>query len=617
MKIMWLRRENTRQIGAFFADKLKYTFRQLEELSPDSLFALLEEIPDGDLSDIGDFSDNENEEVEENCNFNIEELDIVFAGDELNRDAEVEQDSFWDEEDEIPLSVLRANELKKRTIWTKDTKNCKGKLKEFTEGVGPTIPPGISTPTEMFLHIFPNDLIDHIVFQTNLYALQKSGGDSKAFLPTNSNEVKTFLGVNLLMGIKRLPSYRDYWSSKLELRDHYIGSVISRDRFAWLLGHMHINDNAVQPPRSTENFDKLYKIRPLLDKLAETFATSYKPSEQQAIDESMIRFKGRSALRQYMPLKPIKRGYKVWIRADQYGFVSQFQIYTGKVEDSVEKKLGSRVVTDLTRPLVGKGYTVYFDNFFNSIELQKSLLSDMIFSCGTARKGRKGLPSDIKNDNSLQRGESDWRVISDGIVFMKWKDRKGVLFLDNFHDPSEGTTTSRKKKDGTSEEIACPILVRDYNIHMGYVDKMDMLKSIYETDRKSKKWWHRIFFYFVDVALLNSFIIFKLRSTGKSLSLKNFRLSVAVGLIGAVRNVPQRGRKSEEPLHAANNFKPTVPLEVRFDQCAHMPIHGNPRRCAHCSTRNQPHRSKWACTTCNVGLCLNDKKNCFIPYHKK
>ncbi|GFS85859.1 hypothetical protein NPIL_346571 [Nephila pilipes] len=38
----------------------------------------------------------------------------------------------------------------------------------------------------------------------------------------------------------------------------------------------------------------------------------FNPNEMQAIDESMIPFKGRSSLKQYIPNKPIKRGYKVW-----------------------------------------------------------------------------------------------------------------------------------------------------------------------------------------------------------------------------------------------------------------------------------------------------------------
>lgn len=129
-----------------------------------------------------------------------------------------------------------------------------------------------------------------------------------------------------------MPSYRDYWSARPELRDSYISSTISIDRFSWLLSYLHISDNTLQPKRNEAGFDKLYKLRPLLNKLSETFLTSFKPSEYQSIDESMIKFKGRSSLRQYMPNKPIKRGYKVWARCDATGYMCEFQIYTGKVD---------------------------------------------------------------------------------------------------------------------------------------------------------------------------------------------------------------------------------------------------------------------------------------------
>jgi hypothetical protein len=50
-----------------------------------------------------------------------------------------------------------------------------------------------------------------------------------------------------------------------------------------------------------------------------------------AVDESMEPFKGRSSMKQYMPMKPVRRVYKVWCLADsRTGFVRQFDIYSGK-----------------------------------------------------------------------------------------------------------------------------------------------------------------------------------------------------------------------------------------------------------------------------------------------
>jgi len=65
-------------------------------------------------------------------------------------------------------------------------------------------------------------------------------------------------------------------------------------------------------------------------------------------------------------MKPIKRGYNVWICANESGYVCEFQIYTGKT-DSVETTLGKRVVQNLTMNIKGKYHNVYFDNFLHHL----------------------------------------------------------------------------------------------------------------------------------------------------------------------------------------------------------------------------------------------------------
>ena len=98
----------------------------------------------------------------------------------------------------------------------------------------------------------------------------------------------------------------------------------------------------------------------------------------------MIPFKGRSALKQHIHLKPIKRGIKVWTRADaENGYVAQFQVYLGKVGGTVDRHLEERVVKDLTRPLIGSKFTIYCDNFFTSAKLFEDLLSEPSYACGT------------------------------------------------------------------------------------------------------------------------------------------------------------------------------------------------------------------------------------------
>lgn len=112
---------------------------------------------------------------------------------------------------------------------------------------------------------------------------------------------------------------------------------------------------------------------------------------------------------------------------------------------------------------------------------------------------RKGLPK-LKDEKSMKQGDYDFSVSSEGIALVKWKDKRAVHLLSNFHNPKHITTVKRKQKDGSKEEVPCPTLLTDYNKNMNFVDRFDQLKSTYELDRKSKKWWMRFFFTLSTVA---------------------------------------------------------------------------------------------------------------------
>lgn len=135
----------------------------------------------------------------------------------------------------------------------------------------------------------------------------------------------------------------------------------------------------------------------------------------------------------------------------------RFQIYTGKTENT-EKQLGSRVVKDLTRDLIGGNHHVYFDNFFTSVDLLIYLKENQIFACGTVRKNRSRLPKSEKSDKKMGKGEYEFRTSNTGLRWIKWMDKKAVYFLSNYHDPSEATVVHRRQKDGSLLPIACPVV---------------------------------------------------------------------------------------------------------------------------------------------------------------
>ena len=66
--------------------------------------------------------------------------------------------------------------------------------------------------------------------------------------------------------------------------------------------------------------------------------------------------------------------------------------------------------------------------------------------------------------------------------------------MSNSHEPEE-TKITKKKKDGSPlQDVASPVTIAYYNKYMGEVDHADQIIGLYDLDRKSQKWWRKVFF---------------------------------------------------------------------------------------------------------------------------
>ena len=123
--------------------------------------------------------------------------------------------------------------------------------------------------------------------------------------------MKAFLKINFIMGINKLPSSKDYWSTGKCIGNEKIQNVMTRTRFHSILQNLHFsyNDN-------DDKTDKSYKIRLFIEHLNKIFAESLSNIPFQSDDEHMCKFKVRSSMKQYIKNKPIKWGFKYWYRCD-------------------------------------------------------------------------------------------------------------------------------------------------------------------------------------------------------------------------------------------------------------------------------------------------------------
>ena len=215
-------------------------------------------------------------------------------------------------------------------------------LQSFAENVGPAVPVAASI-LEIFRLFFTRALMSTVILQTNLYAQQVLGEKSiDSWTDVTESDILAFLGFAILMGINQLPSLADYWKKDPYFHYSPIADRITRDRFLEIWKYLHFVDNSDLPNRSDPEYDRLCRVRPVIDSVLEACKVNYSPHQHQSIDEAMIAFKGRNSMKQYMPKKPTKRGFKVWVRAGSTnGYVSQFEFYTGKQGSNVEVRLGA------------------------------------------------------------------------------------------------------------------------------------------------------------------------------------------------------------------------------------------------------------------------------------
>ena len=224
-----------------------------------------------------------------------------------------------------------------------------------------------SQPYNFFCKTGGDNTFNLLADETNRYAAQKG---TEGWEDVSAEEMQSFVGIQLAMGIVRLPSMHDYWSTNPILSAPGIVKGMGRNRFRSILSHLHLNDNSRMPGRTDPGYDKLYKVRSLLEKIRLNSQASYQPHQQLAVYEAMILFKGHSMTKQYLPLKPIKRGYKMWCLCDSSnGYMYNMSLYTGADDSSKADSLSSRVVQHLVQPLYNANHHIYMDNYFSSIAL--------------------------------------------------------------------------------------------------------------------------------------------------------------------------------------------------------------------------------------------------------
>lgn len=336
----------------------------------------------------------------------------------------------------------------------------------------------------------------------------------------------------------------------------------------------------------------------------------------------IIPFKGRSRAKQYIQSKPQKWGFKVWVSASSDGYVWRFEMYQGKVSQ-VRSEFGpiGDTVISLVRGLDKMNHKVILDNLFTTYRLVKHLLSQEIYVLGTIRSNRlNGAGEKLEDAKSVMqrgRGSSSVTSSSDNITIVRWADRKIVHMISSYAGLEPKDTAKRwDGKNKTYINVERPNAVAVYNKYMGGVDMCDRMVAHYPHKTKNKKFYLRIFFHFMNVALVNSWILYK-QKTKNSMSFLQFKSEIANSLLENNKRTVTAGRPSISPPHPPQPLKKRARYDcddaIRTDGVGHYPqFLPNKANCLRCRYIDCAKKTSYMCKKCNVPVCAV----CMENFHK-
>ena len=405
-------------------------------------------------------------------------------------------------------------------------------------------------PYDVFKKIVTDDILDLIVEQTNEYAKQYIDNTTltrtcraKQWVPTNRNEMRTFIGIVMSMGLVWTPDIHLYWSTKELYNRSFVSKTMPRDRFLLLLKFLHFSDDR---PRSQR--DKLFKLRPLVEPLLKNFQELYTPGSSVVIDESLIPFRGRLSFRQYIPGKAHKYGCKLYKLCTPDSYTWNIEIYDGNIPSLSSFGHAESIVIALSEKLLDCGRTVYGDNFYSSVPLAEYLLQRKTYYCGTLRKNGKYCPKDV-TQGKVSKGKMLSKQNQKGIKVFNWNDKRNVLMLSSI--PEHGDqfkATGKKSRDG--KNIMKPQPVIDYNSAKKGVDMSDQMASYHTAVRKTKKWYRKVAFELLTgTSVVNAWVLYN-KIVPKAMSMLQFKESLVESLAGS---------KPTERLVATNE---TLPRDI-------------------------------------------------------
>ena len=173
--------------------------------------------------------------------------------------------------------------------------------------------------------------------------------------------------------------------------------MMKRSRFLLISRFLHFSNDEV----ISSSPDRLHKIRELVDGFRVIWKFNYtaiSTSPYLSVDETIIPFKGRLIIKQYMPNKPHRFGIEAFSVCDsKTDYVINWKIYAGK--ENGKTTSSKDVVLTLLKDFKNKGYATKMMNQFINDMRKKGKTSIILSSVENAVSYYQKLEFEAIDDN--------------------------------------------------------------------------------------------------------------------------------------------------------------------------------------------------------------------------
>lgn len=362
---------------------------------------------------------------------------------------------------------------------------------------------------KLWKKFFDSEMIERLVSCTNKklesYRQRFSNHAKHELKATDEIEIRSLLGLLYYSSVFKCNDADSNYLFATDGTGHEIfRCVMSRYRFNTLINCLRTDD--IDDRQARLKTDPLAAVSFFFDKFIANSQIHYAPGPYTCIDEMLLAFKGRCKFIVYMPNKPAKYGIKILLLVDAEKFyVYNAYIYFGKGADGfglpeAEKKLAvpTQSVLRLVKPIENTNRNVTADNWFSSVPLAELLLKKGLTYLGTLKKNKREIPPEFQPHKTRAINSSIYGFTKD-LTLLSYvpKKDKAVVLVSSCH-PSAST----------DEETNKPMMIVDYNRTKGGVDEVDKKCAIYSCSRKTRRWPQAIFYRLLDLAGVNSFVLY-------------------------------------------------------------------------------------------------------------